>query len=156
MNKQDAIKRIEAIEAEAAALRKLVQEPEVGRLWTPTKGADYWLLGCDGHVCRGKATDDLYDKRSIAFGNCFPTKGVAEKALPLLARAHKIIQAALQVDADAGAFKYGERNWSVWCRREDGKWVPVPWGCAHSGLPYVHTKEQAERMAAILNAEGVV
>lgn len=155
MNKQDALKEIETIRARLTVLEQIVQPPEEEKLRMPLKGSRYWYIGNDGDVFHSTFVDDHIDHARAVYGNCLPTRETAGRAIPLFARAHKIIQAALQVDADAGAFKYGERNWSVWCRREDGKWVPVPWGCAHSGLPYVHTKEQAERMAAILNAEGV-
>jgi hypothetical protein len=155
MNKQDALKEIKTIRARLEELEKIVQEPDVERLWTPLKGSGYWCIGNDGDVFHSSFGNDIYDQRRIAFGNCFPTKGAAEKALPMFTRSHKIIQAALQVDPDAGAFKYGERNWAVYFHADDMGWEPDYWGSTDTGLPFFHTKEQAVRIAAILNAEGV-
>ncbi len=153
MNKQDAMKRIEAIEAEAAALRKIVQEGEAPTgLWTPKIHQEYWAF-LDGQPAQFRWYYSPSDNRLRSEGNIFPTSEAAEKAAPLFARAHKIIQAALMADPDAG-FNVGE-GYSVY-RGVNGKW----WAFSDAGLTrmqivHVHTEAQADHMAAILNAEGV-
>lgn len=157
MNKQDTLKEIETIRARLAVLENIVQEVEKPQgLWRPSLRQQYWFIGIYGDTCPAYWVDDAPDNRRLEYGNCFAARGAAEKAAQLFTRAHKIIQAALQVDPDAGGHNAGERNWTVYFNVDDMKWKPDRWGFAYTGLPFVHTEEQAERMAAILNAEGVV
>jgi hypothetical protein len=72
-----------------------------------------------------------------------------------MSRANKIIAAALQVDPDAGC-RSPSRMYCVAFNFVSG------WGginsCFHetsASNVFVHTREQAEAMADILNAEGV-
>ena len=156
MNKQDALKEIETIRARLEVLEKIVQEPEVERLWRPTMGEDYWFFGGWDAAFISTFADDIYDQPRIALGLCFPTKEAAEKAFPLFAMAHKVIQAALQADPNAG-LATDERRWTATYDRFIKLWVVNTFlSDNHVAVVYVHTKEQAERMAAILNAEGVV
>lgn len=156
MNKQDALKEIKTIRARLEELEQIVQEPEVEKLWTPTKRERYWFCGNDGVVYFGTCADDYVDRARIASAICFPTKETAEKAFLLFTRAHKIIQAALQVDPDAG-LATDERRWTATYDGFLKQWVKNTFlSNNHVAVVYVHTQEQAERMAAILNAEGVV
>jgi hypothetical protein len=157
MNKQDAMKRIEAIEAEAAALRKMVQEPEPERqgLWRPQEGDTYFPVNWDMYIPEERNNGHPSDSKVAEFGACFPTRKAAAKAAPLFARTHKIIQAALMADPDAGALTKGHCMWSVLFATEKGRWQPFDSYYTDCSAAYVHTREQAERMAAILNAEGV-
>lgn len=155
MNKQDAMRRIEAIEAEAAELRRMVQEEDkpmrLPRFGPDGRGFHLDAFGtahmtCSSHLPVNHALE--------THGNCFTSKEQAEKASPLFARAHKIIQAALLADPDAGIFSK-ERQFTA-VQGGDGGWKALTdnslWQC-HGA--HVHTREQAEHMAAILNAEGV-
>lgn len=156
MNKQDALKEIKTIRARLKELENILQKPEMEMLWRPMISAKYWSVGHQGDAFPGTFADDSIDCARLAYGNLFPTEEAAKKASPLFARAHKIIQAALQVDPDAG-LTTDERRWTA---PYDGflkQWVADTFlSNNHVAVVYVHTKEQAERMAAILNAEGMV
>lgn len=155
MKKREAQKEIETLRARLEVLEKIVQDPEVERLWRPTMGEDYWFFGGWDAAFISTFANDIYDQPRIALGLCFPTKEAAEKAFQLFAIAHKVIQAALQVDPDAGRFIQGARSWSAFYDVSEKKWVADIWALVDATPVYVHTEEQAERMAAILNAEGV-
>lgn len=156
MNKQDAMKRIEAIEAEAAALRKMVQEGDKpAGLWKPSERQAYWCVDAEGDAEWSEWDGDSLDCGRLANGNVFTTREAAEKAAPLFARAHKIIQAALMADPDAGEFRKDFRIWSVLFSTGKGKWVRFDSYYTDCSAAYVHTQQQAEHMAEILNAEGV-
>ncbi len=138
-----------------------VQEKQEG-LWSPAPDADYWNVrsfrtaydspaGIPEKVSRVNSVQDCTDS-SIAFGNCFPTKQIAEKASDLMRRANIFISAALQADPDAGEWSEN-RRYVVRC---DGVMRADCWGSSiTSPFPaHVHTKEQAEEMVRILTAEG--
>lgn len=42
MNKSAALERLTALESEAAALRKIIEQPEEVGLWEPAMGYKYW------------------------------------------------------------------------------------------------------------------
>lgn len=151
MNKQDALARLKSLENETAELRKIIEAPE------PVKGLyrgefNHWWVGATGKIApAGHAGED-----TRATGNCFPSREAAEKAAPLMARSNKIIAAALQADPDAGGWAE-DRYLSVWFNADLGWDANSDQGpCMVDKCPaYVHTRAQAEEMAAILNAEGV-
>lgn len=71
MNKQDAIKRIEAIEAEAVALRKMVQtvEEKPQGLWRPDADAGKYV-DIIREVCgmlSAKSSGDLQQRQAATF-----------------------------------------------------------------------------------------
>jgi hypothetical protein len=158
MNKQDAVKRIEAIEAEARALRAIIQAPEVPApptRWKTEKDHHYQYVVCrDGTIDLIKNGDKEYEH-----GNCFQTVDHAEIAAKAVSVTLKVCAAAFTVDPDAGVQIYNERSWTVLKHRSvhGGKheWVVQQYNITTSYPCYVHTFEQAEQMAAILNAEGV-
>lgn len=159
MNKQDALNRLSALESEAKALREIIEAPEkAAGLWRPEQGKEYYCVREDGPnasvVHKGNWIQETTDAEHD-FGNCFPSREIAEKAAPLMARANKIIAAALQADPDAGEFVRGERAYTViHC---DGEWKPDSWSDTYSIIhpAHVHTMEQGMEFARILNAEGV-
>ena len=136
--------------------------PEVKGLWRPVKrNESYWSVrsqSCQsGDTVSSKfnASPDT-TAAEIAMGNVFQSREAAAKASPLMARANKIIAAALQADPDAGAFVARERTFTAY--REDGMgaWKDAKTsGDIGSVTACVHTKEQALEMARILNEEGV-
>jgi len=152
MNTQAIQDRIEKAEAELAEARKLLEQqaaqPKPG-LWKPGLGGKYYVLSMYGEPIIFCWKDDGYDHRTQDFGNTFPDEDTARKAAKLMARSNKIIRAALQVDPDAGEWGVG-RTWAVIEDNSLKKWVPY----AHTAYcaAYVHTKEQAQQMADILNA----
>jgi len=160
MNKQDALARLDAIEKEQAELRRIIEAPEVVGLWKPDPGGQrFALLHDDGHVADTYYHDSPMDNDRIAFGNCFQTQDAAEKAAPLMARANKIIAAALQADPDAGVWAKNVRCFTATISTRKIGWGVDSYSgdtSSQSGMAaFVHTSEQAEHMAAILNAEQV-
>jgi hypothetical protein len=155
MNKQAALERLTALENEAAALRKVIEQPENKGLWRPEPDGKYYYVSADGLA--GSAHRDRKDwySKTINHGNCFPSSEAAQKAAPLMSRANKIIAAALQVDPDAGEWRRNRRHCALIV---DDKWVVCVVSAPHvsdTRLVHVHTSEQAQSMADILNAEGV-
>jgi len=154
MNKQAALERLTALESEAAALRKVIEQPENKGLWRPEAGEEYCVLD-SAHGAKITNNTSRYDKIVIETGNCFLSSDIAHKAAPLMSRANKIIAAALQADPDAGEWQRNRRHLALIV---DGKWVGGVVSAPHvsdTRLVHVHTSEQAQSMADILNAEGV-
>jgi hypothetical protein len=154
MNKDKALERLTALESEAAELRKIIEQPEGERLWRPEMGDIYFTVEDDGDTLECRLTSNskgsTYSVR-LDHGNVFQCEEQAKKAAPLMARANKIIAAALQVDPDAG--KWAEdRSWCV--LKTNKKWC-VSHSGFHQEIIHVHTEEQAVRMAEILNNEGI-
>lgn len=81
-----------------------------------------------------------------------------EKAKQLSDRANKFIEAALQVDPDAGEMMDGRTQCPSW-GEEEGKWLQDNYGSSFGTLfplaACVHTEEQCEAMAKLLNEWGV-
>lgn len=151
IDKAAAMKQLESLEAEAEKLRAIIDAPEVEGLWRPEFGSAYWAVDIRGGTMSFISSGDICVLSHMKNGSVFPTEETAEKAAPLFARAHKIIQAALQCDPDAG-------EWTP-CRKYSALRGRHGWE-AHefwtgTTAAYVHTREQAKRMAEILNAEGV-
>ena len=154
MNKQAALERLTALENEAAALRKVIEQPENKGLWRPEAGVEYFLLDA-AHGVKTTNSTTCYDNLIVKTGNCFQSSSAAQKAAPLMSRANKIIAAALQVDPDAGEWRRNRRHCALIL---DDKWVAgivsTP-NVSDTRLVHVHTSEQAQAMADILNAECV-
>jgi hypothetical protein len=152
-DKAQALQRLSAIEAEAAALRKIIDELQQKALWKPAEGEKYSTVS-NWHGIQSSFNEfGVADQFAFDQGNCFPSKEIAEKAAPLMARANKIIAAALQADPDAG-LRSDKRLHSV--AIGGGGFMPhyrVP--SDYPLIVFVHTEGQAEEMACILNAEGV-
>lgn len=127
-----------------------VKEEKKG-LWKPEIGQEYWSLWGNGHadreIWRNEPFFHGYHKR----GSVFPTQEISGKASALQARANKFIAAALQADPEAGEFT-DDRRWSV-VSNSDGLRAEL-FFYLHGFPAYVHTREQAEEMKAILEAEG--
>jgi hypothetical protein len=161
MNKTDALARLAALETETAALRRIIEEPEVKGLWKPQDCNEFWYhcaYSADVVDLAGSFCPIAYRNQLTAKGNAFQSRKIAEKAAPLMARANKIIAAALQADPDAGAYADNRRRTATsslhrmaWEADEYSGAIDAPTAM----IAFVHTKEQAEEMARILNAEGV-
>lgn len=153
MKKQDAMQEIETIRARLTVLEKIVQEEEKPQgLWRPEVGEHYCMI-VDGHKPKMTTNDGTScDIGVIEYAEAYKTEDMARKAIPLNARAHKIIQAALMADPDAGLYS-DNRQWTLWC--DSGMWMAAEYRINTEMPAYIHTQAQAEHMAAILNAEGV-
>ena len=152
MNKQSALERLTALENEAAALRKVIEQPENKGLWKPEISSRYWTVEANGAVDSYVNVNDRRYQAIASRANCFPSRELAEKASPLMARANKVIAAALQVDPDAGTgheYTVGKKEGSEWQAFRLGY---LTRDCR---IACVHNIEQAHAMADILNAEGV-
>jgi hypothetical protein len=153
MNKEAALQRLTALESEAAELRRIIEAPEkLPRLWRPARQDRVWLLNGDGSPQRLNSAE--YSMGYVEHGRAFPSREIAEKAAPLMARANKIISAALQADPGAGEWIIGERSRTA-SLRDGGSWEENNFFTASACPVFVHTKQQAEEMARILNAEQI-
>jgi hypothetical protein len=156
MNKQDALTKLTALEAETKALRAIIEAPDVPAVptrWKPQDGEDYFQVSAFiGLVLSPSLT--LLSQDEYDYGNCFKTHEHAEIAANAVSQTLKVCAAAFTVDPDAGEFIKRKRKWTVF-RGEDGcfDWNNYAYGVGHR--IYVHTGEQAKQMAAILNAERV-
>jgi hypothetical protein len=154
MNKQEALTKIAALEAETKALRAIIEAPDkpaVPTRWKPQDGDEYFQVsaykGAVRPYRRATLSQDEYD-----YGNCFKTAAQAEIAAKAVSQTLKICAAAFTVDPDAGDFIRGERKWSVY-KGSGGQLVAAY--CADVKPIQVHTYEQAKQMTTILNAEEV-
>jgi hypothetical protein len=128
-------------------------KPEAKGLWKPAKGGTYYYVPNLSEGIESTSRTARCDESVIARGNCFPSASAAEKASPLMARANKIIAAALQADPDAG--EWSERRANTATQTTLGVWTACSFGSTFHHGAYVHTPEQAEEMRRILNTEGV-
>lgn len=162
MNKEQALTKLAALEAETKALRQIIEAPEapevpvVPKRWRPRSGDSYSLVLANGAV--RDFTIDLTDKE-YEHGNCFKTAAQAEIAAKAVSQTLRMCAAAFAVDPDAGEYCNG-RRWSAY--REGGKWCKGLYTHTDRDRPadrdrpiYVNSYKQAVQMAAILNAEGV-
>jgi hypothetical protein len=156
MNKTDALARLAALETETAALRRIIEEPEkLPGLWMPVGAVNFYCVKGDGRITwyDSISTNTLADYASS--GNVFPSCAIAEKASPLMARANKIIAAALQADPDAGEWAPDRKFTALLYQGQWDDGVVTAETIRDTRLVCVHTQEQCMAMAAILNAEGV-
>jgi hypothetical protein len=156
MNKEQALTKLAALEAETRALRAIIEAPEVPALpvrWRPEGNESFWSISSLGEVQRYCSSPDR-----VKFGNCFKTEQQAANAAKAVSVTLKLCAAAFAVDPDAGVQIYNERSWSVVKRSFRGgrhEWIAGQYDITTSYPCYVHTQTQAEQMTAILNAEGV-
>jgi hypothetical protein len=161
MNKEQALNKLLALEEETCALRAIIEAPDKPALpvrWRPEVGSRYNYVLADGEI---DSTDNgsRWDKNVINCGNCFKTREHAEIAAKAVSVTLRVCAAAFAVDPDAGVQICNERMWTVMKQLSIGggehEWVVGQHDITTSHPCYVHKFEQAERMAAILNAEGV-
>ena len=158
MNKQDALQKLTALEAETKALRAIIEAPDTPApltRWRPENtDAAYFIINGHGEI-RGYGNTPL-SNTEYAHGNCFKTQAQAEIAAKAVGVTLKICAAAFAADPDAGGYNRNQRRWSVVLFNNVNKWRACE--CAHHSRKkpiYVNSYRQAEQMAAILNAEGV-
>lgn len=77
MDKQEALKKLDALEKEASELRKIIEQPEEGQ-WIPKKREPYWCVCSNGIIFKSNNYLDKYNKYYIATGNCFKTEEEAK------------------------------------------------------------------------------
>jgi hypothetical protein len=159
MNKQEALSKLTALEAETRALRAIIEAPDKPALparWRPNGKEQYYMVSYNGGTLSYKHTKLVSSE--YKHGNCFQTRGHNEIASKAVSVTLKICAAAFAVDPDAGVQIYNERSWSVVRPHPRGgkrEWIAGQYDATTSYPIYVHTHEQAKAMAAILNAEGV-
>ena len=155
MNKEQALTKLAALEAETKALRAIIEAPDkpaVPTRWRPQKGEEYFQVSAyRGEVGEVRAYTSV-SQDECNLGNCFKTAAQAEIAANAVSQTLRVCAAAFTVDPDAGDFIRGERKWSVY-KGGGGRFVAAY--CADVKPIHVHTYEQARQAAAILNAEGV-
>jgi hypothetical protein len=153
MNKQDALNKLTALEAEAKALREIIEAPDkppVPTRWKPKGGAEFWFVAAHGQTLLTP-----FANSRIEHGNCFRTQAQADIAAEVVSRTLKVVACALEVDPDAGELDSEQRRWTVVKDKGSCAWE-VTWSVhIQTGLIYVRSKEQAGQLAAMLNAEGV-
>jgi hypothetical protein len=147
MNKQDALKKLDQLEAEAKALREIIEAPAVPTRWRPEGDEFFWAINSFG-----ESTQVCMSPTREAFGNCFRTREHAETASKAVSRTLKVVACAFEVDPAAGEFT-GNRCWTA-VRFKDG-WDTIYRRSCCSEPAYVHTEGQAEQLADMLNVEGV-
>jgi hypothetical protein len=154
MNKEQALTKLAALEAETKALRAIIEAPEVPVRWRPKGDEDFWAINTFGEsarVCMSPTRE--------AYGNCFQTKEQAEIASKAVSVTLKVCAAAFAVDPDAGVQILTKRHWSVTKRNLRGtgqhEWIAGQYDITSNHPCYVHTIDQAKQMADMLNAEGV-
>jgi hypothetical protein len=161
MNKQAALERLTALENEAAALRKVIEQPERNGLWRPEAATRYYYVAPNGKIESTINENTFWDAEALNHGNCFQSRELAEKASTLMARANKIIAAALQADPDAGGWNEDRQCAAMLQPSEkvegELEWVPISIAFSQydTRIVFVHSMNQAQAMADILNAEGV-
>jgi len=155
LSKEEAIKALDVLNEEydsrASDLMEIINAPEQTGLWKPQKGEAYWTLDSGGEAFGAMATYKASAR--AAYGLVFPSKDIAQKAAPLLARSNKWIAAAFQADPDAGEWAE-DRRWTLVtnCVSLEIIQITYDWGY---GWTYVHTREQVEKYRQILIAEGL-
>jgi hypothetical protein len=156
MNKEDALNKLDQLEAEAKALREIIEaadKPPVPTRWKPRDGENYYQVTLSGEVRGFCAT--LLLPEEYRHGNCFHTREHADIAAEAVSRTLKTVACALEVDPNAGELHKTQRRWTVIKDITTCKWE-VTWSVHVQIAPiYVHTNEQAKQLAAMLNAEGV-
>lgn len=157
MNKQEAIKQAEVLQAELAKLQAIIAEPEHKGLWVPPRTADYWSIIFPDARKAGLDQCANYDDRSMEpehkEGRVFKTREAAETALPLIIKQMKYINAALQADPDAGEYAGHDRNWAAY--KDMSGWRHGRFFETCSYPIYVRSQEACERWIEILKAEGM-
>jgi len=153
MNKQDALKKLDQLEAEAKALRTIIEAPDkppVPTRWKPKGGDEFWFV-----AAHGKTLVTPFANSRVEHGNCFRTQARADIAAEAVSRTLKTVACALEVDPDAGELHKTQRRWTVIKDMGSCEWE-VTWSVHVQVAPiYVHTREQADQLAAMLNVEGV-
>ena len=154
MNKQDALQKLTALEAETKALRAIIEAPDVPTRWRPRGGETYSQVVSYGKV--GTFINVGLTDQEYAHGNCFQTEAQAEIAAKAVSQTLKICAAAFAADPEAGEYDRTKRSWSVVLFNDVNKWRSCQYAHHSREKPiYVNSYRQAEQMAAILNAERV-
>lgn len=156
MNKQDALTKLAALEAETKALRAIIEAPDKPALptrWRPEGTDVYYQVAIKGDVAHYDERLPISDKE-YEHGNCFKTEQQAAIAAKVVSVTLKVCAAAFAVDPQAKPSVGGEHAYCV-VYRASGAWGPVDSSLVESGRMSVRTREQAKQWAAILNAEGV-
>jgi hypothetical protein len=117
MNKEDALKRLDNLEAEASALRAIIDAPDEGEQWVP-RGK--WYVRESGEVLKGYGGWDLVED----FGNYFLTEEMAEKAAIAMRKHNRILAYVLEhaPDYTPDWENFHDIKWFVLYNFETGDW----------------------------------
>lgn len=131
-----------------------IKEKELGELSLRER---YYVVRENGEpyghlLCRSDSNDTGF----LAFGNCYPTKELAEKASKIMRRNNLITRACLLVDPDF------EPNWHdagykyfVEMSHICGTWVVDCCSRLESARPVVSSEGKAKQVCALLTKWGV-
>ncbi len=148
MNKSAALERLTALESEAAALRKIIEQPEEAGLCLPEVGSEASVIQGDGTFSNYVLGSDPYDSRAIAHGNAWKSESVARKASALKRKYNFYLQACFQADQDAGEWSE-ERGIGIFLSEEDWEFFHFTTG---TDSVCVHTVDQAIEACRLLDA----
>jgi hypothetical protein len=148
LSNQDALKRLDQLEAEARKLRAIIDPPPLPTRWKAENGENFWHV-----TSTGETKLIRYSPDNVAHGNCFKDYVHAGAAAEAVRWTLMIVACAFEVDPDAGEREPGERQWTV--AKHDDWWYEIESVLVENDPIYVHTKEQAAQLAAMLDAEGL-
>ena len=150
-NKTELLERLAAKEKKIHRLRDLIEAPEHDGLWRPEVGEKYFYVSASGKWEHAPNVSKYIGGTHIYHGNCYQTEKSAEAASPFVSTTLKVCAAALQADPDAGPWSADRgkmlcKIYNTWRSYEAN---------AKTADICMHTYEQADKAADILNAEGV-
>jgi hypothetical protein len=80
MNRKDELRtRIKNVEHELQLMKEELEKPEVGELWVPKIGENYWVLDADGLPHQYRCEMTTFFSRVWQLGNCFKTEAAANR-----------------------------------------------------------------------------
>jgi hypothetical protein len=122
-------------------------------LWRPKDVETYWYTDIRGGRQSARFDNDPFDMAVGSFGNCYQTMEQERAAAAIKRRCNLALSAYLQVDPSAGHYIPGVREWFVTGDYEVRRWNDFA-SAAAVCVCFCHTREQAEQVAAILEAIG--
>lgn len=129
-----------------------ITEAELGEL---SLGERYYVVRENGepygHLLY---STDSTDTGFLAFGNCYPTKELAERASKIMRRNNLITRACLLVDPEFIGGRYSD-NYTVRYDLEIEQWVVHYWRSKCCTTATISTREKAKQVCALLTKWGV-
>jgi hypothetical protein len=160
MNKTEALIELEKAKERVEKLENIIKEIDenMPKRWKPGLEQTYYRIITDNNCY--PTSDFLYVATDIeqaySSGNMFKNLTDADYAASIVSNTLKVIASAFRVDPYAGHFRLFERRWSVYkAIASHNGWKAIKYSSVLSAPVYVHTKEQAEMLADMLNSEDV-
>lgn len=100
MNKEEASKRLDAIEKEAKELRKIIETPEKPKRFKPKIRQKYYFVDSLNNVDYYEWDDDLFDNDCYNAFNCYETKEEAEREAEYFLTLRELRQFSDGLDGD--------------------------------------------------------